>query len=345
MSLCYNPRDSIGGPKPLDSLTHTLTGLALSRAGLNRFSSRATLVAVVAANLPDIDIITAAGGSLNYLEYHRGITHSLMAMPWLAVIPVFLAKAFSRHDTKWLGCYLVSLMGVASHLLLDCANIYGVRLLAPFRADWFRLDALNIVDIWVWAALLLSVFAPALARLVSTEIGAPRRSPYPGQGSPIAALLFLAFYGFGHSLLHSRAVALLDARAYQDRVPLRTAAFPGPANPLRWTGLVETADLYQLIDINLLRDFDPAAGRILYKRPVEPPIQVARSNRVFRVYFDFAQYPFWTLESIPDPEGWVRVSASDLRFGSPPERRFTATAVLDGQLRVQRAWFEFGVRR
>ena len=40
----------------MDNLTHSLTGLMLSRAGLNRFYPRATLVLVIAANIPDIDI-------------------------------------------------------------------------------------------------------------------------------------------------------------------------------------------------------------------------------------------------------------------------------------------------
>ena len=41
----------------MDNLTHTLTGLALSRAGLNRYYARAGLVLMLAANAPDIDVI------------------------------------------------------------------------------------------------------------------------------------------------------------------------------------------------------------------------------------------------------------------------------------------------
>jgi hypothetical protein len=32
----------------------------------------------------------------------------------------------------------------------------------------------------------------------------------------------------------------------------------------------------------------------------------------------------------------------DLRFGAPPEARFVATALLDRESRVRRAWFAFG---
>ena len=39
----------------MDNITHSLTGLMLSRAGLNRISPEATWVLLLAANAPDID--------------------------------------------------------------------------------------------------------------------------------------------------------------------------------------------------------------------------------------------------------------------------------------------------
>jgi len=65
----------------MDNLTHTAIGLFLSRAGLNRWTPAATPILLLAANAPDIDIVTLSGGSLNYLHYHRHLTHSLIAMP------------------------------------------------------------------------------------------------------------------------------------------------------------------------------------------------------------------------------------------------------------------------
>ena len=65
----------------MDNLTHSLTGLMLSRAGLNRFYPRATLLLVIAANIPDIDFVAIARGPLYYFEQHRGITHSVAAAP------------------------------------------------------------------------------------------------------------------------------------------------------------------------------------------------------------------------------------------------------------------------
>ena len=328
----------------LDSLTHTLTGLALSRAGLNRLSPHAAFMLALAANAPDIDVLSAAGGALSYLQYHRHFTHALLAIPILAILPVMAAQAFFRGGIKFAGAYLLSLAGVASHVALDYTNIYGVRLKLPFSNAWFRLDALSIVDVWIWAVLLVSVLGPALVRLVNSEIGARPRSRYPGRGFPLLALCFLVLYVFGRSMLHRRATAVLESRLYEDSIPVRTAVFPGPASLFRWRGLVEGQRFYVLYDLNLREDFDPASGRIFYKPAAGPEIEAARRTLVFRRFLEFAQFPLWRLVPMNEPEGAVRVEAMDLRFGEPPDKRFVATAILDRKLNVQHAWFTFGLR-
>jgi inner membrane protein len=148
----------------MDNLTHSLTGLVLARAGLDRLTPRASLILLLAANTPDIDIITAWGGAHGYLDHHRGITHSLLALPLVAALPPLVAWRFS-----W-GAYLASTVGVLSHLLMDWTNIYGIRLLTPVTERWFRLDIISVVDPWIWAVLILTTLWPLLALLVSGEI-------------------------------------------------------------------------------------------------------------------------------------------------------------------------------
>src|SRR3954462_6785810 len=124
----------------MDNLTHTAIGLFLSRAGLRRLSPYATPVILIAANAPDVDIVSATRGSLNYLHYHRHLTHSLIAMPVMAILPVLLVRAVSRKPVHWAGAFLAALVAVATHLLLDFTNVYGIRLLLPFSSEWLRLD-------------------------------------------------------------------------------------------------------------------------------------------------------------------------------------------------------------
>src|SRR5688572_24437366 len=120
----------------MDNLTHTAVGLFLSRAGLKTWTPRATPIVMLAANVPDLDIVYLAGGSLNYLHYHRHFTHALVALPLMAMIPVLLVRLIARKNVNWLGAWLASCIAVASHLLLDWTNIYGTRLLLPFSARW-----------------------------------------------------------------------------------------------------------------------------------------------------------------------------------------------------------------
>src|SRR5262249_16948552 len=146
----------------LDNLTHTLTGLALSRAGFNRLTPQATAILLLAANAPDVDVAAAMGGSLIYLKYHRHLTHSLLMAPLMAFLPLLFVRLASRQPMAWRMGYLVSLAGVVSHLALDWTNVYGVRLLLPFSRRWLGLDITPVVDPWIWGALLLAVIAPAL---------------------------------------------------------------------------------------------------------------------------------------------------------------------------------------
>src|ERR1035441_9217284 len=120
----------------MDPLTHTAVGLFLSRAGLNRWTPRATAILILAANAPDIDIVTAAGGAVNYLHYHRHLTHSLAAMPVMALLPVVLVRVAGRKPIRWMGAFCAAMLAIASHLLLDLTNRYGIRLFLPFSADW-----------------------------------------------------------------------------------------------------------------------------------------------------------------------------------------------------------------
>ena len=70
----------------MDNLTHTMTGVVLSRAGLHRVAPRATLTLLLAVNAPDIDTLPFWGRPLSYLRYHRGYTHALVGLPVVAAL-------------------------------------------------------------------------------------------------------------------------------------------------------------------------------------------------------------------------------------------------------------------
>lgn len=326
----------------MDPLTHTATGLLLSRAGMNRWTPQAAVILALAANAPDIDILTAAGGSLNYLHYHRHLTHSLLAAPILAILTVAVVRAAGRKRLRWTGAFAASLTAVASHLLLDWTNLYGIRLFLPFSGSWLRLDLTPVIDIWIWSVLFLAFAGPFLARLVTAEI----TSGKPGQGRRGAgfawlALSFVLAYNAGRAALHERAVAILNARLYSRAAPIRVAAFPSQ-NPLLWRGLVETTGFYALEDVNLSGEFDPGAGQVFFKPQPDPAIEAARHNTTFRTFLDFSQFPLWRVTLAAAPDNGRNVEVLDLRFGTPAEPGFHVSALLDQHGLVSGAEFQFG---
>jgi inner membrane protein len=311
----------------MDNITHTLVGVMLSRAGLNRVSPHATLLLVLAANAPDVDLAARFAGPEAYLRYHHVATHSLIAIPVLALLVVALVRLLRRKNFSWGRAYLVALVGVATNPLLDCANSYGVRLLWPFSGQWINADFLPALDIWILVLLAAGLAGPWLSRMVSSEMGVKSK---PSRGAAIAVLSLLGAYGFGRFLLHQRAIAVLDSRMYQGEVPRRVAAMPTAANPFQWVGLVEGQAFLELLpDMNLLGEFNPAGGSVYYKPDAGPVIDRARQIPGFQAFLGFAQWPVWTVTPAPKPEGGVMVEVSDLRFGPPGDSVPAAEVLLD----------------
>jgi inner membrane protein len=318
----------------MDNLTHTLTGLMLARAGLVKPAQRGgALALMLAANAPDMDVFWSGfPGSLRYFEHHRGIAHSLLLSPLIALVALLLARLIRRASPGW-RIYFACWLGVLSHLALDLTNVYGVRLLLPFSSRWFRLDTTDIIDPWIWLILLLALAAPALAGLVSSEIRG-RKFAGPKRSWAWIALIALLGYDSFRFAAHGRAIAEMRARVYSDTP--RFAALPRGIDPLHWRGVVMAPDFVLTTDMNLTEDYDPEAfGHIDYPAQESPAIGAAKSTPVFQTMQKFEQLPFW--KDSPVGDGRL-VEMIDLRFGTPQRPGFaTAQALIDADGRVEEA--------
>jgi inner membrane protein len=163
----------------MDNLTHSLVGLVAAKAGLERLSPMATTVCVLAANAPDLDILTTLGGKWFYLHNHRGITHSIVGTLTLALLipalfyagDLILARIRKREPrVKFRGLLIASLILSASHPLMDWTNNYGVRPLLPWSGQWFYGDLVFIVDPWLWLLLGGAAFLLASKRFWQTSL-------------------------------------------------------------------------------------------------------------------------------------------------------------------------------
>lgn len=329
----------------MDNLTHSLVGLFLARAGFKRFTAHGTAILVLAANAPDIDGVSWFWGRATWLHWHRNITHSLVGAPFMALLTVAVVALFARKKkVSWRPAFWIALVGVASHLILDLTNAYGVRLLLPFSGHWSHWDITPVIDFSIWAILLLGIVAPWLSRLVGSEIGETGKERGNAGWAVTALILFTAF-DYTRSVFHERAINILSSRIYNGLAPRRVGAFPGQ-NPLVWRGMAEMSNAYVEVPVDLRTNFHPADEVTYYKPPRTPAMQAAMATYPFRMLLEFVQWPLWVVQPMVGPDqvdtGSTRVSLLDLRFGTPTQSGFAATAVVDKDNRVQESTFGLG---
>ena len=84
----------------MEPLTHFLTGACLSRAGFNRRTAYATLAMTLAAEAPDLDVLWGIRGPVAALEHHRGITHTFLGAPFVALAVTGTVYLWHRFRKK-----------------------------------------------------------------------------------------------------------------------------------------------------------------------------------------------------------------------------------------------------
>jgi membrane-bound metal-dependent hydrolase YbcI (DUF457 family) len=273
----------------LDNLTHTLFALTVARTPLVRAGRGTTAALVLASNAPDIDIVTLAGGSLQYLRWHRGPTHGPIGILGLGVVSAGLVwvgrhlydrrrakgqadagERASQNASFQMLC-AVAFIGAVLHVLMDLPTPYGTRLLSPFDWHWSGVDVMPIVDIYLLMALAAGLL------FGHRSLGARRRN------AVVVLTLMAANYGV-RVVAHDRALALVPrlfgptlpqpcpGAAAADRNPLdiwprsaavltppfgtrclvEVAAMPAYVSPFQWRIIAQFSNAYELRDVDLL---------------------------------------------------------------------------------------------
>lgn len=231
----------------MDPLTHALAGAVLARAtapkapGPNGLSLRARIVAgTAAAVFPDVDYALNAISPIVYLEYHRGITHSVLLLPAWALLLAWSCARVARDPRGYRPWFGICVLGLASHVAGDLITSFGTVLLAPISTRRFALGTTFIIDLWFTGILL--------AGLVGSI--AVRRSRVP---AAIASLLLVA-YVILQAVLKQEAEAFARRHADDLRVAdARVAAHPRPVSPFNWTVFVVSGERIALAHVNLRR--------------------------------------------------------------------------------------------
>ncbi|NYF78954.1 metal-dependent hydrolase [Granulicella arctica] len=312
----------------MEPVTHLMTGAVLARAGLNRKAAYATLAMVLAAEAPDLDTLWSIDGPVAALQHHRGWTHTLLGLPFEALLIVGAIWLLHRWRTKrgstttlapirWNLLYPFCLIALLSHILLDWTNNYGVRPFFPFNPHWYAGSFVFIFEPVLFAILLIALVAPYLFDLINSEVGA-RRQTFRGRGWAIAALIGIVALWSWRAIEHSHAIDLATARNYNGAPIKRVFASPYPGNPYRWHVIVETPTFYQLAKADTWNNrLTKAPDDLLYKPQTTLATLAAKRSWLGEAYLDWSSYPLVTdagLSGDLDYTGLTVVTFHDLRF-------------------------------
>jgi len=336
----------------MEPVTHLLTGAVLSRAGFNRKSALATLTMTLAAEAPDLDVVAYMNGSAEGFIHHRGITHTFLAIPFLAALTVgvvwLMDAAWQRIRRgrgkpaavarRWGVLYLLACVAGLSHLLLDFTNNYGLRPFYPFSRLWHAWDIVFIIEPVMLAVLLGALTMPWLFGLVKREIGMREMGPR-GRAAAIAALLLIVLLWALRDVEHRRALAAMDAVEYNGEAAVRLTASPYPVNPFRWAGVAEVSNAYVSVPVDSLRGEVDSENRsaTYYKPPPTAASEAAQKTPLGSFYMGWARFPLVETERITTPGGGYLVHFTDVRYLYPESGRVPLRAFvrLDSGFRLE----------
>lgn len=345
----------------MDNLTHTLVAVTLVRAGLGRRTRGATAAMVVASNAPDIDIVAAlTGGGVSYLAAHRGATHGplgvllLAAAVWLGVV---VWRRLSRDAPvldrrQMLVLAGISLAGTALHVLMDLPTSYGTRLLSPFVATWYAVDWLPIIEVYIWALLIVGLLAgwarPRARLAIARTALALMVGVYAVRAVAHDRALAVAAALDGHDRPSPCAAAktlvsypaVIEATSAGPGACIRAAALPTLLSPFTWRLVRQYPGGYELREHSLWSGTGPA-GAVWIPSETNAWVRAARRATTARVFLGFSR--FTASRSAVLPDGNRRVRFVDVRYvGNPfrlsqdPEARtpFVTTVVVapDGSI-------------
>jgi inner membrane protein len=270
----------------MDTLTHALSGALVARATQPRAGGALptrTRVAVglLAAAFPDSDVVLSLVDPMTYLTAHRGVTHSLVLLPFWAATLGWLFYRLYRRRYPWAAFAGVCAWSLATHIAGDVITSFGTMILAPLSGWRAQIPAVFIIDPWFTGIIA--------AGLLASWLRPDTRLPARMAAAVLAGYVGMQVYN------HARAVDIGEAQiAAAGLAPARAHALPQPLSPFHWMIVLELRDAYRLGYVSLVREEIP---------PVAP-----RAGWLRHVYASYRPVEHIAWREVP-------------RFGASPEDR------------------------
>jgi len=244
----------------MDPLTQGLLGAVVPACVAGRPNLRkAALAGGIAGMAPDLDVlIRSSQDPLLFLDYHRHFTHSLFFIPIGALVVALPFFWLWRRTHPFRLVYLYTILGYATHGLLDSCTSYGTQLLWPFSSMRVAWDNVAVVDFFLTVPLgLLLVWACIRRRAVLARIGL---------GFVMVYLLF------GVAQRERAKAVAAHVAASRGHMPHRLVVKPTLGNVWLWRVIYEANGMFYVDAVWTL----PGADPVWYPGSSVPKLSLSR---------------------------------------------------------------------
>ena len=230
----------------MDTLTHALSGALLARASAPKDAPPRSIPRRVAAGFfacaaPDLDFVLAFVSPLVYVEQHRGPTHSVLLLPFWALLLSWILAKLLREPRGWKALYGVCALALGAHIAGDLITSFGTIIFAPLSDARYAWGTTFIIDLWFTGIIVAGLLASLLWR----------RSRLPAMA---AGLVLVSYVGF-QAVLKERALDY--AREYAAKQGWGGAEFvvhPRAVSPFNWTVFASDELVHRFAHVNLRRE-------------------------------------------------------------------------------------------
>lgn len=244
----------------MDTITQATLGAAIGQLGFRRFGRRAAAFGALCGLMPDFDVFLSIGDQWAGLVTHRGMSHSLVVLPIVAVPLGWLAwRVLGRRGAprEWIH---LAFWGLVTHPLLDTCTTYGTQLLAPVTRDRFAIDCVSIVDPIYTLPMLAAVIYGLRKKADDTRAAMSAAITFTW------GLVYLAM-GLSWTLLSQRVWT--DVMAAHEFEPVAQRTLVTPFFPVLRHGVARDAD--GRILVSTLVPWAPERSRVELVESVEGP--------------------------------------------------------------------------
>lgn len=133
----------------MDSVSQFVLGAAVGELCLGKkIGNKALLIGGIAGTVPDLDVIMNPffTSDLDFITIHRGYSHAFFTHFLLAFPLAYLCYKIFRKKILYKEWYLLWVLSMTTHAILDSFTAFGTRLFLPFSNQPISFNNINIID-------------------------------------------------------------------------------------------------------------------------------------------------------------------------------------------------------